>query len=97
MTNELPQLLPHCEHKHFCPTCRSRDGGRLFRKGALIRHKIDCDVDFECPKGQLWIKEKSRGLGDTIANLTSKAGIKPCGGCKKRQNKLNKMVPYKKG
>jgi len=36
----------------------------------------------------------SRGFGDTIAKLTSKAGIKPCGGCKKRQELLNKMMPY---
>ena len=41
------------------------------------------------------LPEKSRGLGDTIAKMTSKLGIKPCGGCKKRQEKLNKIVPYK--
>lgn len=39
---------------------------------------------------------KSRGLGDTIAKATKAVGIKPCGGCKKRQAKLNKLVPYKK-
>lgn len=38
----------------------------------------------------------SRGFGDTVAKLTSKAGIKPCGGCKKRQALLNKMMPYNK-
>jgi len=37
---------------------------------------------------------KARGLGDTIAKITSSLGIKPCGGCKKRQEKLNKLVPY---
>ena len=36
-----------------------------------------------------------RGLGDTVAKMTSKAGIKPCSGCKKRQAKLNKLIPYK--
>ena len=42
-----------------------------------------------------------RGLGDTLANLTfikgvSKVlGIEGCGGCKKRQEILNKIVPYK--
>jgi len=46
-----------------------------------------------------WEKEqatfaKSKGLGDTIAKITTKIGIKPCGGCKKRQQKLNKMFPY---
>ena len=37
---------------------------------------------------------KSRGLGDTIAKITTAVGVKPCGGCKKRQAKLNKLVPY---
>lgn len=41
------------------------------------------------------LPEKSRGFGDTIAKLTSKIGIKPCGGCKKRQDQLNKILPYK--
>jgi len=38
---------------------------------------------------------RSTGLGDTIAKATSAIGIKPCGGCKKRQAALNKLVPYK--
>jgi hypothetical protein len=41
------------------------------------------------------LPKKSRGLGDTIAKVTSKLGIKQCGGCKKRQEKLNKFLPYK--
>ena len=46
-------------------------------------------------KGQVNIDDKSRGLGDTIAKMTKSVGIKPCGGCKKRQAILNKAVPYK--
>ena len=38
---------------------------------------------------------RSTGLGDTIAKATKAVGIKPCGGCKKRQAALNKLVPYK--
>lgn len=38
---------------------------------------------------------RSTGLGDTIAKATKAVGIKPCGGCKKRQAKLNKIAPYK--
>lgn len=37
----------------------------------------------------------SRGLGDTIAKITKAAGIKPCGGCKRRQRVLNKLFPYR--
>lgn len=41
------------------------------------------------------IINRSLGLGDTIAKATKAVGIKPCGGCKKRQAWLNKKVPYK--
>jgi hypothetical protein len=42
--------------------------------------------------------KKSKGLGDTIKKVTDKLGIKPCGGCGKRQDKLNRLIPYgKKG
>jgi hypothetical protein len=40
---------------------------------------------------------KSRGLGDTIARITKAVGVKPCGKCKKRQEKLNKLLPYREG
>ena len=41
--------------------------------------------------------QKSRGLGDTIAAVTTALGIPTCGGCKKRQEALNRLVPYKGG
>lgn len=37
----------------------------------------------------------SRGLGDTIAKVTNAIGVKPCAPCKKRQEYLNKIVPYR--
>jgi hypothetical protein len=37
---------------------------------------------------------KVRGLGDVIARATSAIGIKPCGGCKQRQEALNKLIPF---
>ncbi|MCZ2076546.1 MAG: hypothetical protein LC130_16305, partial [Bryobacterales bacterium] len=40
------------------------------------------------------VSQPSRGLGDTVAKITTKLGIKPCGGCKKRQGKWNKRFPY---
>jgi hypothetical protein len=39
---------------------------------------------------------KLRGLGDVVAAVTSAVGIRPCGGCKKRQESLNKLVPFNK-
>jgi len=47
---------------------------------------------------KLWLRgnnSKPRGLGDTIAKLTKSVGVKPCGGCNKRQAKLNQLFPYK--
>ena len=54
------------------------------------------------------MKEKSKGLGDTIQKITDVTGlsaltsmleqkgvIKDCG-CNKRKEKLNKTFPYKK-
>jgi hypothetical protein len=38
---------------------------------------------------------KSEGLGDSIAKLTEAIGIKPCVGCEKRKNILNKLFPFK--
>jgi len=48
---------------------------------------------------------KSRGAGDTLAKLLEKSGVsrsyakaigkKKCGKCKERQEKLNKLFPYK--
>ena len=53
------------------------------------------------------MKEKSKGLGDTIQKITNATGlsaltnmleekgvIKDCG-CNKRKEKLNKIFPYK--
>lgn len=36
----------------------------------------------------------ARGVGDVIAKITSAIGIKPCGGCKKRQSALNRAFPF---
>lgn len=40
-----------------------------------------------------------RGLGDVVAKVTAALGIKqkPGCGCKRRQEKLNKLVPFKPG
>lgn len=37
-----------------------------------------------------------RGLGDVVAAVTSAVGITPCGGCKQRQEALNRAVPFGK-
>ncbi len=44
------------------------------------------------------IQQSSRGLGDSIAKIAKAVGInqKPGCGCEKRQEMLNKLVPYNK-
>ena len=47
------------------------------------------------------IQPASKGLGDTVAKAIHFVGLapaKPCNACQKRQETLNKLVPYgKKG
>jgi hypothetical protein len=40
------------------------------------------------------LEKAARGLGDWVAKLTGFFGINPCGGCEKRQEKLNRLVPF---
>jgi hypothetical protein len=54
-------------------------------------------LNVEGPPTAEWPAPRPRGLGDTIARVTKALGIKPCGGCQKRQEALNKLVPYKQG
>lgn len=39
-------------------------------------------------------RQKDQGLGDTVKRVTSAIGVKPCGGCQKRAEALNKFFPY---
>lgn len=48
------------------------------------------ESDNQITEGEREQAEKLR-LGDAIAKVTSAVGIKPCGGCKKRQAKLNEL------
>jgi len=37
-------------------------------------------------------RKKVRGLGDAVAAVTNAVGIVPCGGCKQRQEALNRVA-----
>lgn len=86
-----------CAGGKLCAICRA-EHGVIFRQGLLTRQIVDAER-FDCPSGLPWgwkpTPSKSRGLGDTIAKITTALGITPCGGCKGRQELLNKLVPYK--
>lgn len=40
------------------------------------------------------ISTPSRGLGDTVAKITDALHIKKCSACAKRQEFLNKLIPF---
>ena len=40
------------------------------------------------------VSKKSKGLGDSIAKVTTFFGIKPCANCSVNVGKLNKAIPY---
>ena len=87
MTITLKQLKPlSCHTRVHCATCRT---------DADWRERVTGMRDFDCPHGVSADNPPSAGLGDTIAKITKAVGIKPCGGCKKRQAALNKIAPYK--
>lgn len=46
------------------------------------------------PPGKPSLKAKSRGLGDSIKRITDAMKIPQCGGCRRRQQKLNRLFPY---
>ena len=60
-----------------------------------------CDVDdvFRCCGTCAEYKGRDRGIGDTIKRAASAVGVKPCGGCQKRREALNKLTGklYSKG
>jgi hypothetical protein len=41
-----------------------------------------------------FIRDEDIGLGDVIQRATSRAGIKPCGGCKRRAAALNRWFRF---
>jgi hypothetical protein len=43
-----------------------------------------------------FIGDETVGLGDVIKRATSKAGIKPCGECAERANRLNSWMVFSK-
>ena len=98
--NTLFTTTAHCETRVHCRTCRDKEGGRCWRESLATAFELpNGEIDFECPRGKPWgYMPKSRGLGDTVAKAIKAATfgkVKPCGGCKKRQARLNKLVPYK--
>ena len=43
-----------------------------------------------------FVSDHDIGLGDAIHSLTASVGIQPCGGCRRRAAKLNRLVSFRK-
>ena len=42
-----------------------------------------------------WQQGRKAGAGDLVAKVTTAAGVKPCGGCRKRRRALNRLIGFK--
>lgn len=73
--------------------CHTRAHCRTCRTDADWRERVAGVRDFDCPEGFTKLTMPVRGAGDMIENVTSALGIKSCGGCKKRRDKFNQMLP----
>jgi hypothetical protein len=95
----------NCKHWSECGV---KDGGccslNLYGgRPSLGTCNLSCKREKECE--QWTTQDKSRGLGDSIAKVTERAGLvrvakvyekvtgKPCG-CGGRQRKLNQVIKY---
>lgn len=77
--NDQPVVRPACVHW---------DGGRCslgLWGGRPSPGTCRVCPDYEGP---------DRGVGDTVARATKAVGIRPCGGCNKRRDRLNAAFPY---
>ncbi len=71
-----------------CPFVLNADGyWRCPQCGWVYPLKDPVPPDRNCP-------EHRPGLGDVIAWITHKLGIRQCAGCKKRQAWLNRWFPF---
>lgn len=92
--------------KHWNP-CNVRSGGccstKQYERPSFGVCLLSCDFNTNPPtekekKKFTGSKKKSKGLGDTVKKVIDKVTfrkVKSCGGCKKRQEALNKLLPYK--
>lgn len=92
-----------CRAGYGCATCRDPNA-REWRQSLAVAYELPKDApDFSCPLGLPWgfngdgrlagdsPDGKLRGVGDVIAAATKAIGIKPCGGCLRRQEELNRL------
>lgn len=78
--------VTHCE---FVATDQRLRGLRVWRCAHCRNYQLA-----ERPGVARCRRQAARGLGDSVARLTAAAGLPACGGCRRRQQWLNALVPY---
>jgi hypothetical protein len=72
--------------------CRHIDGGICHNLEANTRDgtvQVSVQRCFHCPQ----YEGPNRGLGDAVATVAKAVGFTPCGGCQKRREALNRLLP----
>ena len=83
---------PQCDLGRDLASCATCDG-RSPRNGDLRNPPLFVVTGIEDPKREE-SKQGLRGMGDVVAAVTKAVGIKPCQSCRKRQEALNRAMPF---
>lgn len=93
-----------CKSGALCDACMCHQWSSVHRSAWRKKYQGVPENGAACLIGKEWkksipitisAKKSMRGLGDVVAAVTKAVGIKQCRACKKRQEKLNKIVPFK--
>lgn len=83
------QIIPtKPSHEGICPYCKET----IRPEAVNCKH---CQSNLITLTAAEPIKQGTmRGLGDAVARFTTFFGVKPCAGCKRRQERLNTLFPF---
>jgi len=79
-----------------CDTC----GSRVSREGNIIDPPLFAGMKSPPPAAEIVAptrparEPRLRGMGDVVQAMTKAVGIRTCGGCAKRREALNRMIPF---
>lgn len=87
----------HCDSQ-ITPTKPSHEGTCPYCKETIHTEAIKCK---HCQSNLITVTAAEpieqgtmRGIGDAVARVTTFFGMKPCTGCKSRQERLNALFPF---
>lgn len=95
-------MIVKCNHWQDCGIrkggcCEINEYNRPSFGVCLLACNKNTDKPSEKKANKMLGINHSRGLGDTVKKVIDKitrGKVKPCGGCKKRKELLNKLIPY---